>query len=163
MRMLTGDQSGLRRSEASLCKMVLAGAILCGAGSILEARAQMRTQTFELTEATIPRLRWALSAGVVTSHDLVAQYLARIDAYDRHGPALNAISVTNGKALAQADTRDAERQAGTNHGPLHGIPIIVKDNYDTKDLQTARANPASARNRMRTRSGRRCERQTAPQ
>ena len=137
MRMLTGHRSARRRSVGSLCKMMLAGAILCGAGSIPEARAQMHTQTFELIEATIPQLQWALSAGVVTSHDLVTQYLARIEAYDRHGPELNAISVTNGKALAEADACDAERRAGTNHGPLHGIPIIVKDNYDTKDLQTA--------------------------
>jgi hypothetical protein len=97
MRMLTGDQSGLRRSGALLCKMVLAGAILCGAGSILEARAQMHTQTFELIEATIPQLQWALSAGFGTSHDLVAQYLARIQADDQHGPALNAISITKGQ------------------------------------------------------------------
>jgi len=77
----------------------------------------MHTQTFELTEATIPRLRWVLSTGIVTSHDLVAQYLARIDAYDRHGPALNAISVTNGKALAEADARDAERRSGATIVP----------------------------------------------
>src|SRR6516165_418420 len=77
MRMLTGHRSARRRSVGSLCKMILAGAILCGAGSIPVARAQMHTQTFELIEATIPQLQWALSAGVVTSHDLVAQYLAR--------------------------------------------------------------------------------------
>src|SRR6516164_11543474 len=103
MRMLTGHRSARRRSVGSLCKMILAGAILCGAGSIPVARAQMHTQTFELIEATIPQLQWALSAGVVTSHDLVTQYLARIEAYDQHGPALNAISVTNGNALAEAD------------------------------------------------------------
>jgi Asp-tRNA(Asn)/Glu-tRNA(Gln) amidotransferase A subunit family amidase len=67
----------------------------------------------------------------------VTQYLARIEAYDRHGPSLNAVSVTNGRALAEADARDAERRAGVDHGSLHGVPIIVKDNYDTKDLQTA--------------------------
>ena len=97
----------------------------------------MHTQSLELIEATIPQLQWALTAGIVTSHDLVARYLARIDAYDQQGPALNAISVTNSKALAEADARDAERRAGARRGPLHGIPIIVKDNYDTTDLQTA--------------------------
>ena len=90
--------------------MILAGAILCGVGSVLEARAQMQAQSFELIEATIPQLQSALSAGIVTSHDLVTQYLARIEAYDQHGPALNAISVTNGNALAEADARDAERR-----------------------------------------------------
>jgi len=110
MGILTGDQSRLRRSGALLCKMILAGAILCGVGSVLEARAQMQAQSFELIEATIPQLQSALSAGIVTSHDLVTQYLARIEAYDQHGPALNAISVTNGNALAEADARDAERR-----------------------------------------------------
>jgi Asp-tRNA(Asn)/Glu-tRNA(Gln) amidotransferase A subunit family amidase len=64
-------------------------------------------------------------------------YLARIDAYDQRGPALNAISVTNGNALTEAGARDAERRAGTPRGALHGIPVIVKDNYDTAELQTA--------------------------
>jgi Asp-tRNA(Asn)/Glu-tRNA(Gln) amidotransferase A subunit family amidase len=116
---------------------MLAGVLLCGAVTIPNARAQMHTQSLELIEATIPQLQWALMSGIVTSHDLVARYLARIDAYDQHGPALNAISVTNGKALAEADARDAERRAGARRGPLQGIPIIVKDNYDTSDLQTA--------------------------
>ena len=120
MGILTGDQSGLRRSGALLCKMILAGAILCGVGSVLEARAQMQAQSFELIEATIPQLQSALSAGIVTSHYLVTQYLARIEAYDQHGPALNAISVTNGNALAEADARDAERRAGARRGRCTG-------------------------------------------
>lgn len=75
--------------------------------------------------------------GAVTSRDLVAMYLARIAAYDQQGPALNAISVINPNALAQADALDAERRATGPRGPLHGIPVIVKDNYDTAGMQTA--------------------------
>src|SRR5215831_8668781 len=76
-------------------------------------------------------------ASRATSRDLVAMYLARIDAYDQRGPTLNAISVTNANALTEADARDAERRAGTPRGALHGIPIVVKDNYETADMQTA--------------------------
>ena len=97
----------------------------------------MPTGQIDLLEATVPQLQAALTDGTVTSHDLVSMYLARIDAYDQKGPALNAISVTNRNALAEADTRDAERRAGVPRGLLHGIPVIVKDNYDTVDLQTA--------------------------
>src|SRR3954447_16779222 len=68
------------------------------------AMAQIRS--FELMEATIPQLQAALSAGTVTSKDLVTAYLARIEAYDQRGPALNAISVVNRKALDEAAAMD---------------------------------------------------------
>jgi amidase len=68
---------------------------------------------------------------------LVTAYLARIDAYDQHGPALNAISVVNSKAIDEAAALDSERRAGAVRGLLHGIPVIVKDNYETAGMQTA--------------------------
>ena len=117
---------------------LLASSVLRFGGDLVrEATAEMATQSFELLEATVPQLQAALTAGTVTSRDLVTMYLARIDTYDQHGPALNAISVKNGNALAEADGRDAERRAGTVRGPLHGIPIIIKDNYETAGMQTA--------------------------
>src|SRR5215469_12392848 len=83
-----------------------------------EGRAQVQTKSVESIEATIPQLQAALTDGAVTSRDLVSMYLARIDAYDQKGPALNAISVKNQNALAEADTRDAERRARAQRGPL---------------------------------------------
>ena len=91
----------------------------------------------DLAEATIPQLQAALGAGALSSRDLVAHYLARIDAYDQRGPALNAICAIAPDALALADKCDAERHGGVLLGPLHGIPVIVKDNYETADMQTA--------------------------
>jgi Asp-tRNA(Asn)/Glu-tRNA(Gln) amidotransferase A subunit family amidase len=88
-------------------------------------------------EATIPELQAALATGRSTSRELVDLYLARIAAYDQQGPQLNAISVINPKARQEAEAFDAERQAKGPRGPLHGIPLIVKDNYDTADMQTA--------------------------
>ena len=113
-----------------------ASLLLCGGGAH-EGRAQGPTRSFQLMEATIPELQAALAVGSVTSRDLVAMYLARIDAYDQRGPGLNAISVINGGALAEADAADAERRARRPRGPLHGIPLIVKDNYETVGMQTA--------------------------
>ncbi|MBV8589155.1 MAG: amidase [Acetobacteraceae bacterium] len=108
------------------------------------ANAQPQAPSFELLEASIPQLQAALATGIVNSRDLVAMYLRRIEAYDQRGPALNAISVINPNALAEAATLDAEREAGTTRGPLHGIPIIIKDNYDTIGLQTAGGSRALA-------------------
>ncbi len=111
-----------------------------GTGAALAMGDQVRGKRrdeLELLEATIPALQAALASGVVSSRDLVALYLARIEAYDQQGPALNAISWFNRNALAQADALDAERQAAGPRGPLHGIPVLVKDNYDTADMQTA--------------------------
>src|SRR5947207_11733357 len=99
--------------------------------------AVAQTRSFEFMEATIPQLQAALAAGTISSKDLVTAYMARIEAYDQRGPALNAISVINSKALDEAAAMDVERRAGKTRGLLHGIPIIVKDNYETAGMQTA--------------------------
>jgi Asp-tRNA(Asn)/Glu-tRNA(Gln) amidotransferase A subunit family amidase len=117
-------------------RTIIAGAFLalCIVGV---GRAQAPVKSFELLEATIPELQAALAAGTVTSRDLVSMYLARIDAYDQKGPTLNAISAINSQAQAQAEALDAERKTRPLRGPLHGIPIIIKDNYETVTMQTA--------------------------
>ncbi len=81
-----------------------------------------------------------LDAGSTTSVELTRAYLARIDAYDDDAgddePGLQAVITTNPDALATAATLDAERAAGTIRGPLHGVPIVVKDNHATADMPT---------------------------
>ena len=98
--------------------------------------APVRAAPLDLATATIPELQSALAAGRLTSEKLLQTYLARIAAYDQQGPTLNAVILLNAKALATAKALDAERQAGKIRGPLHGIPIVLKDNYDTFDLPT---------------------------
>jgi amidase len=92
--------------------------------------------SIDLTTSTIPAMRAALDAGTLTSRELVAGYLARIDALNRTGPRLRAVITTAPDALAQADAADAARAAGEADGPLAGIPILLKDNIDTTDFQT---------------------------
>lgn len=89
---------------------------------------------FILIDATIPELQAAMEAGKMTSQGLVQQYLDRIEAYDDNGPKLNAILAINPNALNEASQLDEEREQQGARGPLHGIPIILKDNYNTKDM-----------------------------
>src|SRR5690349_12854441 len=141
---LHGNWSRLCRPMWRLFNTALAAASMLAVNDLPQGRAEMQARQVELLEATVPQLQAALTAGTVTSRDLVSMYLARIDAYDQRGPALNAISVTKGNALTEADAGDAERRAGAPRGLLHGIPVIVKDNYDTADLQTAAGSRALA-------------------
>jgi amidase len=88
---------------------------------------------FNVMEATIPSMQRAMEEGKVTSRDLVVQYLIRIGTYEDR---LNAAITVNPHALAEADERDRERASGKVRGPLHGIPIAIKDNIQTTDLPT---------------------------
>jgi Asp-tRNA(Asn)/Glu-tRNA(Gln) amidotransferase A subunit family amidase len=92
---------------------------------------------FEVQETTIAQIHSAMKAGRLTCRGLVEQYLRRIDAFDKNGPAINAIVVTNPEALKQADAMDQRFKQGGLAGPLHCIPMLVKDNFETISLQSA--------------------------
>jgi amidase len=96
-----------------------------------------RATTFELSTATIADINAAFDAGALNSEKLVQLYLARIEAYDKQGPKINSVITLNPKALETARELDAERKAKGPRSPLHGIPVVLKDLYDTKDLPTS--------------------------
>ena len=102
----------------------------------LALTASLRATTVALTDATVAQLQAAMTGGTITSEKLTQLFLARIDAYEKAGPKLHALITLNPKALDDARALDAERQAGKSRGPLHGIPILLKDNIDTADLPT---------------------------
>lgn len=97
------------------------------------------TGRFELEEFTIPELQEAMASGQYTSRRLVELYLARIEEIDRHGPALRSVIEVNPDALAIAEELDAERRERGARGPLHGIPVLLKDNIDTADRMATSA------------------------
>ncbi|MDB4913316.1 MAG: aspartate tRNAAsn/Glu-tRNAGln amidotransferase subunit and related amidase protein [Gemmatimonadetes bacterium] len=97
-------------------------------------------------ERSIMDLQTAMTSGTATSADLVTAYLERIAAYDHNGPALNAVIRLNPNALKDAAVLDKERRAGHVRGPLHGIPVILKDNYGTRDMPTSAGSIALAGN-----------------
>src|SRR6185295_2093698 len=88
---------------------------------------------FELEELTIPELQSGMQSGKYTARSLVKKYLDRIDEIDKNGPALNSIIELNPDAIPIAEALDRERKDKGARGPLHGIPILIKDNIDTAD------------------------------
>src|SRR6266513_1581303 len=106
------------------------------AAALALALAPAPARTLDLDSATIADLDAAFDAGSLTSETLVQMCLARIAAYDRRGPSLHAVIALNPKALETARALDAERTAKGRRSPLHGIPIVLKDNYNTFDLAT---------------------------
>ena len=101
--------------------------------------AASQAESFELDEATIAQLQEGMAKGRYSSRQLTQLYLQRIDRIDRRGPELRSISEINPDALAIAEALDVERKAKGVRGPLHGIPIVIKDNIDTADRMTTTA------------------------
>jgi len=91
---------------------------------------------FHLVEASISDIQEAMLAGTLTCHSLVQQYLHRIEAYDKQGPAVNAMLYVNPRALQQADAMDREFERTRKLKPLGCIPIVLKDNFETADMPT---------------------------
>src|SRR6266849_7449381 len=117
----------------SLAVLVSFAATLHGQTPAPGPDPRARRHTFSVVEATIPEMQAAMNEGRVTSREIVTQYLLRIALYNR---GLNAVITVNPKALAEADARDRERAQGKVRGPLHGIPIALKDNMQTTDMPT---------------------------
>jgi amidase len=129
-------QAHLLRARSITKPMVRASLSLLVLTSLAHAQAVRSAPRFEVHEATIDQMRTAMSQGRLTSVELVDAYLARIAAYDAQGPELNALIALNPRARSDAALRDQERRAGTVRSPLHGVPILLKDNFDTSDLPT---------------------------
>ena len=95
-----------------------------------------QTSSFNLIEASVPDIQMAIDDGLITSESLVQQYIHRIETFSESGPNLNAVISLNPDALETARALDAERVATGSRGPLHGIPVLLKDNIDTFDIPT---------------------------
>ncbi|MGQ1838761.1 amidase [Kocuria turfanensis] len=119
--------------------MSTSGSLSCRPGTTIDGRSG---RAIDVVEAGIAQLRTALEAGRTTSEELVTAYLARIAAYDRGGPELNAVVVDNPAALEEARASDARRARGEVLGPLDGIPYTAKDSYQVRGLTVAAGSPA---------------------
>lgn len=128
----------MRILTRSLPVAAFAGISLFGIAAPFSAPlgAQRAASTFRIEETTIARVHAAMRSRQLTCHQLVAAYLDRIARYDKRGPAINALITINPQALAVADSLDKRYAASGPVGPLHCIPMIVKDNFETRDLQT---------------------------
>ncbi|HEY2677068.1 MAG TPA: amidase [Steroidobacteraceae bacterium] len=115
------DRRGFIKSAGSLTLAAAAGELQAAAPS------------FDPTEQSIASLQRALASGALTSEALTAAYLTRIARFDHHGPLYRSVLALNSNSLIDARTLDSERRSGKLRGPLHGIPIIVKDNIETRD------------------------------
>lgn len=116
--------------------MQTSGATLVGLGMAGGLSRAQGVDSFDVSEKSIRELQAAMTAGQVTSERLVELYLARIAAYDQAGPRLNSVISLNPNAAADARALDQERKSRGVRSPLHGIPVLLKDNFETRDMPT---------------------------
>ncbi|HEY6643293.1 amidase family protein [Povalibacter sp.] len=110
--------------------------LLLAASTAVTAGAPATAAEFNLSTATIADINAAFAAGSLNSEKLVSLYLARIEAYDKKGPAVNSVINLNARALEEARALDAERAQRGPRGPMHGMVVLAKDVFDTKDMPT---------------------------
>lgn len=128
--------AGAEFSRSKVAAALVGASLLAGCAST-EHTSGMNSGPFKLEEATIASVHRALAAGELTCVQLVQSYLDRIAAYDRTGPALQSMITVNPKALEQAAELDRRYRADrSSAGPLHCVPIVLKDNFDTADMPT---------------------------
>ncbi len=141
----------MRRTGATTRLIAAMMAAVCGA-CVLAAQAGNRGapaavwpgDKFDVLEKSIDELQQAMTAGTITSKDLVEIYLARVRAYDKQGPQINAFLSLNANALDEAAALDRERASRGPRGPLHGIPLVIKDNFDMAGTPTTGGSLALA-------------------
>ncbi|HEX5271852.1 MAG TPA: amidase, partial [Gemmataceae bacterium] len=135
----TGDRDGIAppSRRGFLAAGVSAG--LLGPALAAPAAGGPKEDSFELNELSITDLQAGMKAGKYTARVLVEKYLARVEAIDRKGPTLRGVIEVNPDALALADELDRERKEKGPRGPLHGIPVLVKDNVATADRMATTA------------------------
>ena len=128
----------MNRRDFMRIGMIGAGTVgAANSGQAMAAVGSLPKGAFKIADASVAELQTAMQSGKVTSKALVKAYLARIKAIDKSGPAINSIIELNPDALAIADALDKERKAKGPRGPLHGIPVLIKDNIATADkMQT---------------------------
>lgn len=117
----------------------LAGQTMSVGSESTGGKERFAISPFDLEEATLADLQAGMSSGRMTARSITEQYIARIEEIDRKGPTLRHVLEVNPDALAIADSLDRERKSGRMRGPLHGIPILLKDNVDTADRMTTTA------------------------
>ena len=141
MNTIRGDQRPTSTTRRGFLQAGVAGGIASAAYPALAAARVLEpapvtraaVKPFEFDEITIDALQSAMKSGKLTAHTITEMYLGRIDEIDKRGPAINSIIEINPDALAIADTLDKERKAKGPRGPLHGVPVLIKDNLDTAD------------------------------
>jgi len=115
--------------------LILSGSALSSRPAFA-ASAKAGGESFEVVETTISQVHAAYKSGRLTAHQLVQAYLDRINAYDKQGPKINCVISLNPKALEDADRLDAQFKASGMVGPMHGIPVLVKDQVDAAGMPT---------------------------
>lgn len=118
-------------------------------GPYVAASGRDSGAVFSVFEKSVTELQEAMTKGVVTSEDIVREYLARLTQYDRNGPTFRSLLSLNPRAIADARARDAERASGRVRSPFHGVPIVFKDNIDALELPSTGGSLALVEHRPR--------------